>query len=115
MDFQLHLADLFRGDALLASVNATSATSAEDLVRHSDTAMYQAKDAGRNGVSVFDTQMRDRVTERLTIERDLHLALERDDDLVEFRSALDLRPGEAERRHGAAPGIMQRRVAAARP
>ena len=38
---------------------------AESFIRDADTAMYQAKAAGRDGVAVFDASMRDRVAERL--------------------------------------------------
>lgn len=49
--------------------------TAEALVRDADTAMYQAKDAGRDAVSVFDESMRARVAERVELERDLRFAL----------------------------------------
>ncbi len=49
--------------------------TAEALVRDADTAMYQAKDAGRDAVSVFDESMRERVAERVELERDLRFAL----------------------------------------
>jgi diguanylate cyclase (GGDEF)-like protein len=52
------------------------AHSGESLIRDADTAMYQAKEAGRDGVAVFDASMRDRVAERLLLEQDLRLALE---------------------------------------
>ena len=45
--------------------------TAEALVRDADTAMYQAKDAGRDAVAVFDESMRTRVTERVELEPDL--------------------------------------------
>jgi len=45
-------------------------------VRDADTAMYDAKAAGRNTVSVFDTEMRDRVARRVTLERALRSAID---------------------------------------
>lgn len=47
----------------------------EDLVRDADTAMYQAKDAGRSTVAVFDESMRARITERVELEHDLRPAV----------------------------------------
>jgi diguanylate cyclase (GGDEF)-like protein len=51
---------------------------AEALVRDADTAMYQAKDAGRDSVAIFDKAMRMRVTERVEMENELRHAVERD-------------------------------------
>jgi diguanylate cyclase len=51
------------------------AATVETLVRDADTAMYQAKDAGRDVVAVFDESMRARVEQRVEIENDLHDAV----------------------------------------
>jgi EAL domain-containing protein (putative c-di-GMP-specific phosphodiesterase class I) len=51
------------------------AATVETLVRDADTAMYQAKDAGRDAVAVFDESMRARVEQRVEIGRDLHDAV----------------------------------------
>ena len=51
------------------------AATTEALVRDADTAMYQAKDAGRDAVAIYDESMRARMTERVELERDLHLAV----------------------------------------
>jgi diguanylate cyclase (GGDEF)-like protein len=72
------------------------AVNAEAMIREADTAMYQAKDAGRNGISVFDAPMRDRVAERLTIERDLHLALGREELSLVFQPIMRLPAGPPE-------------------
>lgn len=50
---------------------------AEQLVRNADTAMYQAKEAGRDAVALFEDSMRAQLSERVAIERELHHAVER--------------------------------------
>lgn len=47
----------------------------EDLMKNADTAMYHAKDKGRNNFQFFSTAMTAVATERLEIERDLRVAL----------------------------------------
>jgi diguanylate cyclase (GGDEF)-like protein len=50
---------------------------AESLIRDADTAMYEAKESGRDAIRVFDSSMRERTAERLTLERFLRHALDR--------------------------------------
>ncbi len=47
----------------------------EDLFKHADTAMYQAKTAGRNAIRFFDPQMQAALETRVALEADLHQAL----------------------------------------
>ena len=53
--------------------------SADEVLRHADTAMYRAKAAGRNCIAFFDDSMVETVTHRLDIETALHRALERNE------------------------------------
>ncbi len=48
----------------------------DDLLMQADIAMYQAKQAGRNGMRFFDRQMQDRISERAQMENDLRQAVE---------------------------------------
>ena len=48
----------------------------EELLSDADAAMYRAKDRGRGRAEVFDTGLRDRITARLRVERDLRRALD---------------------------------------
>jgi diguanylate cyclase (GGDEF)-like protein/PAS domain S-box-containing protein len=52
-------------------------TSAEDLMKHADLAMYQAKSAGKNTARFFDPSMQAVVMERVALEKDLRCALHR--------------------------------------
>ena len=48
-----------------------------ELLKHSDTAMYQAKDGGRNNVQMFTPEMNRRLQQRVAVEAMLRDALRR--------------------------------------
>jgi EAL domain-containing protein (putative c-di-GMP-specific phosphodiesterase class I) len=50
-------------------------TKLEDLFKHADTAMYQAKEAGRNALRFFDPAMQYELEIRMGLEADLRNAL----------------------------------------
>jgi predicted signal transduction protein with EAL and GGDEF domain len=78
----------------VAAIDANSSASAEDLVRHADTAMYRAKDSGRNCVAVYDESMHERVAHRLTVETALYRALDRRELRMFHQPILDLVSGD---------------------
>ena len=78
----------------VAAINATTTTSPDDLVRHAHTAMYRAKDAGRNCAAVYDESMHERVAHRLAVETALYRALDRRELLLYHQPILDLTSGE---------------------
>ncbi len=50
--------------------------SVHELLRYADTAMYQVKEKGRDSIEFFNEEMADKVSRQLTMEGDLHRALE---------------------------------------
>jgi diguanylate cyclase (GGDEF)-like protein/PAS domain S-box-containing protein len=50
-------------------------TTAEELFKNADMAMYKAKDLGKNRYVFFDRTMDETVRQKMTIERDLHEAI----------------------------------------
>lgn len=68
--------------------------NADDLLRHADTAMYRAKDAGRNCVAIFDESMLERVTQRLSVETALYRALERRELRLVHQPIIDIDLGD---------------------
>jgi diguanylate cyclase (GGDEF)-like protein/PAS domain S-box-containing protein len=72
---------------------ATPGSDVDDLVREADTAMYVAKEHGRDRVSVFTEDLRAVLTERVAVERALRNALEDDQLAVCFQPEVDLISG----------------------
>ncbi|MEA3214351.1 MAG: hypothetical protein QOJ19_507, partial [Acidimicrobiia bacterium] len=71
----------------------SSCDSAGDLMRDADAAMYQAKEAGRAGCSVFNDELRMRAEWRLEIESDLHRALQRGEFCVYYQPTITVEDG----------------------
>jgi diguanylate cyclase (GGDEF)-like protein/PAS domain S-box-containing protein len=62
-----------------------------ELLRCADVAMYWVKEHGRNGHKVFSREIDSGGADRLSLERDLHLALENDGFLLFYQPKVDLR------------------------
>jgi len=62
----------------------SNTTSIDDLLRHADVAMYQAKDSGRNAIRFFDPHMQSRLETRANIESDLRKAFEFENQLIPY-------------------------------
>jgi len=58
--------------------------SIDDLLRHADVAMYQAKDSGRNAIRFFDPNMQSHLEKRAAIEADLRTAYESKHQLIPY-------------------------------
>jgi diguanylate cyclase (GGDEF)-like protein/PAS domain S-box-containing protein len=62
---------------------------ADAVLRHGDTAMYQAKAAGRNAIRFFLPGMQVEADERLALEKDLRLAVANDQLKLFFQPQID--------------------------
>jgi diguanylate cyclase (GGDEF)-like protein/PAS domain S-box-containing protein len=65
----------------------------ETLMRNADTAMYHAKQMGRNNYQFFTQAMNDAAQERLLLENDLRHAVQRAEFLVHFQPMLNVKTG----------------------
>jgi diguanylate cyclase (GGDEF)-like protein len=72
-----------------ASVDGAG-TSAEELLREADIAMYRAKWDGKNRYAVFEARMQDSLQDRVELEMDLREALEKDEFFLVYQPTFDL-------------------------
>jgi EAL domain-containing protein (putative c-di-GMP-specific phosphodiesterase class I) len=66
-----------------------SSVSGEELLKRADTAMYQAKAAGRNTLRFFDPAMQSAVSKRAAMEVDLRQAIAEKQFLLHYQPQVD--------------------------
>lgn len=75
------------------SIYPQDGNDAETLMKNADTAMYRAKEIGRNCFQFFMPEMNARLNERLQLETDLSGALEHEEFELYYQPQVDLRSG----------------------
>ena len=86
--------DLHVTTSIGVSIYPDDGADAETLIKNADTAMYQAKENGRQSYQFFKPAMNVRAVERQSIEEGLQHALERQEFAVHYQPKINLRTGE---------------------
>ena len=86
--------DLHVTTSIGVSVYPDDGQDAETLIKNADTAMYQAKENGRQSYQFFKSAMNVRAVERQSIEENLRRALERQEFSLHYQPKINLRSGE---------------------
>jgi diguanylate cyclase (GGDEF)-like protein/PAS domain S-box-containing protein len=89
--FDLDGRETFITASIGITIYPTDATDPGTLLRYADTAMYRAKDDGRNTFRYFTAEMNARAAERLDLETDLRRALAQHEFVLVYQPKLDLR------------------------
>jgi len=85
--------DLYVTTSIGVSVFPDDGSDAETLIKNADTAMYQAKESGRQSYQFFKPAMNVRAVERQSIEESLRRALEREEFMVHYQPKVNLSTG----------------------
>jgi len=67
---------------------------AETLLKNADTAMYRAKEKGKNNYQIYTPAMNARALERLAMENGLRRALERNEFVVYYQPKVNINTGK---------------------
>jgi diguanylate cyclase (GGDEF)-like protein/PAS domain S-box-containing protein len=84
---------IFLSCSIGISVFPADGDDADDLIRHADLAMYQAKRAGRDRVQYYEHPLKASAQHRLRMADALHRAVELDQFSLAFQPIVDLRTG----------------------
>jgi diguanylate cyclase (GGDEF)-like protein/PAS domain S-box-containing protein len=76
-----------------ASFGVATGSDRDEVLRHADLALYEAKGRGRNRVVPFDEGLARRARRRLDVETELRAALDRDELFVEYQPEVRLPAG----------------------
>jgi predicted signal transduction protein with EAL and GGDEF domain len=83
--------DLHITTSIGVSVFPDDGLDAETLIKNADTAMYQAKENGRQSYQFFKPAMNVRAVERQSIEEGLRRALERQEFALHYQPKINLK------------------------
>ncbi len=86
--------DLHVTASIGVSVCPEDGSDAATLIKNADTAMYQAKENGRQSYQFFKPAMSVRAIERQSIEENLRRALERQEFTLHYQPKINIKSGE---------------------
>jgi len=76
------------------TIAPTDGNNVEVLLKNADTAMYQAKESGRNGYKFFTSSMNKTVTARMQVEQALRRAVKENEFVLHYQPVVSLSTGE---------------------
>ncbi|NJD06879.1 MAG: EAL domain-containing protein [Methylococcaceae bacterium] len=88
--FRLEDHDIFISASIGVSLAPQDATEPTSLLRNADTAMYHAKEKGKNTYQLFETSMKGQAANRLNLENSLRRALEKHEFVVHYQPQVDM-------------------------
>ncbi|WP_147651989.1 EAL domain-containing protein [Vulcaniibacterium gelatinicum] len=91
--FEVAGQDVYLGASIGVAVYPDDGAEAERLVKNAETAMYTAKEQGRNTIHFFTPELHAVVSERVALERELRQALERGEFELHYQPQVSLRDG----------------------
>lgn len=91
--FTLSGQEVFIGLSIGVAICPAHSSDAEDLLRFSDLALYQAKNSGRNTWRFYDQAMTARITERRELEKNLRVAIRNQEFSLRYQPRYQIRSG----------------------
>lgn len=94
--YELDHRTLYLNASIGVVVGDSQYSSADEVLRDADIAMYAAKESGRGCYRTFDVGMRDRAQSRWMLDRDLRRAVETEQFFLQYQPVVNLKTGVVE-------------------
>jgi diguanylate cyclase (GGDEF)-like protein/PAS domain S-box-containing protein len=92
--FHIEGREFFITTSIGISLFPEDGTDAESLIKNADTAMYQAKEVGRDNYQLFNALVNANALQRIALEHGLRKAMTSDEFAVHYQPIYDLQTGE---------------------
>ncbi|MDX1584835.1 MAG: EAL domain-containing protein, partial [Thermoanaerobaculia bacterium] len=92
--FEIEGQELYVTTSVGIAIYPEDGSDEDTLLKSADGAMYRAKSLGRNNYQLCTAEMNEKAMERLSLERDLRGALDRQEFLLHYQPQVDLASGE---------------------
>lgn len=91
--FTLNGEEMFISVSIGISLYPSDGIDVETMVKNADTAMYRAKDNGRNNYQFYTDELNTAVMERMMLENSLRKAIDRNELILHYQPVLDMETG----------------------
>ncbi len=92
--FEMEGHELYITFSIGIAIYGADGDDAETLIKHADTALYQAKQTGRNNYQFFTTALASLAPEQLAVEKSLRRALERQEFMLYYQPQVNIQTGQ---------------------
>jgi diguanylate cyclase (GGDEF)-like protein/PAS domain S-box-containing protein len=93
LPFAIEDRDFFLQTSIGVSLYPSDGIDAETLVQNADTAMYRAKEQGRDNYQLYEPAMNTGAIDRLSLENRLRQALQNEELVLHYQPIVDLQTG----------------------
>lgn len=92
--YMLDKHELFLTTSIGISLFPNDGEDSETILKNADTAMYKAKELGKNNYQLYSNEMNIRAIERLSLESNLRHAVEQEEFTLHFQPIIDTKTGD---------------------
>ena len=92
--FHIESHELYVKTSIGISLYPLGGQNSDNLVKNADSALYQAKELGRNTYQVYSPEMNAKAVDFLNLENNLHHALERGEFVVYYQPQVNIHQGK---------------------
>ena len=92
--FEIKEQQIFITASIGVTLYPVDASTIEGLLKNADTAMYRAKDAGRNNFQFYSADMHEQTLKRATLENRLRGAITRGELMLHYQPLVDVKSGQ---------------------